>query len=205
MRDRFRTPIPRALVEWFELVGRRLRAVQDSPLRLDELTIEGGVMRVWIENQGVWSIVAPVEAGDDPLCRADGEPTSSPDAPLSRTLLGMVVSDTLAGVGRRVGPLGELGATVQGGCCDEFSNKQLQRLRSTFQPLSYSLNPFFEEPYRGDDATVVRIQEVALEWMTATNPAFAAERARRSATGRGREARARRVRDRRGAAARPTA
>src|SRR5262245_16629882 len=75
--------LPVALTEWYELVGRRLRDVQDSPRRLGELTIEKGGLRVWSENQGVWSIIAPVDAGDDPVCRVEGDFTSSPDEPLS--------------------------------------------------------------------------------------------------------------------------
>jgi len=56
---------------------------------------------VWNENQGVWSIIAPVDAGDDPVC---------PNKPLSQTLFGMLVSDTIAGAGSgsRIGTLGEL-------------------------------------------------------------------------------------------------
>src|SRR5215471_1105478 len=47
--------LPAALTEWYELVGRRLRAVQDSPRPLGKLTIENGGLRVWSENQSVWS------------------------------------------------------------------------------------------------------------------------------------------------------
>jgi len=65
---------------------------------------------VWNENQGVWSIIAPVDAGDDPVCHVSGDFTSSPNKPLSQTLFGMLVSDTIAGAGSgsRIGTLGEL-------------------------------------------------------------------------------------------------
>src|SRR4051812_15364930 len=43
--------LPAAFTEWHELLGRRLRHVQDSPTLLGELTIDGGSVRVWTENQ----------------------------------------------------------------------------------------------------------------------------------------------------------
>ena len=168
--------LPAALVEWYALVGRRLRPIQDTPRRLDQLVVVDGAISVWIENQGVWDIVAPLDAGDDPICRVREGSFASPDAPLAQTLLGMLVSDTLVGAwtGRHVGPLGELGATVRGGYCETFTDERVTELRSAYRPLLHPVNPFFSEPLRGDDATVIRIDEVAIEWMTATDAAFAA-------------------------------
>jgi len=77
---RLGTPLPVALAEWFELVGRRLQYVQDAPRLLHIVSIENGMMRVWTENQGVWAIVTPVESGDDPLCEVDEHEFVSPDA-----------------------------------------------------------------------------------------------------------------------------
>lgn len=165
--------LPDALSEWYELVGRRMREVQDSPRPLGKLTIENRGLCVWNENQGVWSIVAPVDAGDDPVCHVTGDFTSSPNKPLSQTLFGMLVSDTLLGAGR-IGTLGELRSTVRGGYCESFTEVQVHRLHTAYKMLDYSLNPFFDEPYRGDEATVVRFHNnLAIEWMTATDEAFA--------------------------------
>jgi hypothetical protein len=168
--------LPAALTEWFELVGRRLRSAQDSPLRLDQLAVVDGAIDVWTENQGVWAIITPVDAGDDPICRVNDATFASPDAPLSRTLLGMLVSDTLVGAwaGSHLGPLGPLHATVRGGYVEDFTDDQVKHLRSTYAALSYPVNPYFPEAYRGDDATVIRLEDVAIQWMTATDDAFVA-------------------------------
>ena len=169
-------PLPAALFEWFELVGKRLRSIQDSPRKLHELAIEDEVVSVWDENQGGWRIDAPLNAGDDPRCEVNDASFASSAAPLSQTLVGMVASDTLVGAwaGNRVGPLGELGPAVRGGYVDEFSSEQVERLHASYSSLSYPRNPFFEESYRGDGATVIRFQAAAIEWMTATDAAFAA-------------------------------
>jgi hypothetical protein len=130
---------------------------------------------VWTENQGVWSIVAPLDAGDDPICEARGDLSGSLDAPLSQMLSGMLVSDTLVGSrsGTRVGALGELHSSVRGGYCSDVTDAQVYRAR-TYRALECAPNPFFEEPYRGDEATVIRFHDdLAIEWMTATDQAFA--------------------------------
>jgi len=173
---RLASTVPPALAEWYELVGRRLRSVQDSPRLLSDLSIKDGCVRVWIENQGVWSILTRVDDGDDPRCFVDDNSFVSPDAPLSRTLLAMLVSDTLVGAwaGSRVGALGGLAPTVCGGSSDDFTEGQVRSLCSTYAPLGHPRNPFFGEPYRGDESTLIRIQDVAVEWMTATDEAFAA-------------------------------
>lgn len=161
--------------EWYELVGRRLRDVQDSPTRLDELSIHDGCLHVWVENQAVWSIAAPIDAGDDPRCRVDDVSFVSPDAPVSQTLLGMLVSDTLVGAwsGSRIGTLGELRATVRGGYDEDLTEEKVQRVSSAYAELDYTGHPFFDNKYRGDDTTIVRVTEVAVEWCTATDEAFA--------------------------------
>src|SRR5688572_3342871 len=166
--------LPTALTEWYELVGGRLRDVQDSPTLLGKLTIEDGSVRVWTENQGVWSIHAPLDAGDDPVCRLEGDFSTSPDEPLSQVLFGMLVSDTMVGDGSGSASLGDLRTTVRGGYSDDFTEEQVQRLRTKYKALTWTLNPFFDEPYIGDDATAIRFHtNVAIEWMTATDEAFA--------------------------------
>jgi hypothetical protein len=168
--------LPVALTEWYELVGKRLRDVQDSPTLLDEISIEHDEICIWSENQGVWSIVTRVDAGDDPLCRVDDKSFASPDAPLSQTLFGMLVSETIVGAwaGTRVGTLGELRASVRGGYQEDFNAETLECLASAYEQLDVTRNPFFDNKYRGDDTTVIRSQEVAIEWITATDEAFAA-------------------------------
>lgn len=173
---RIGAPLPASLTEWFALVGRRLRAVQDSPRKLDDLEIEDGLITVWDENQGVWAIFARADGGDDPVCSVDDDSLASPNAPLSQTLLGMLVSDTLVGAwaGRGIGPLGELAASVRGGYIQDFTDDQVERLRAAYAPLPYPVCPFFPDPYRGHDTTVIRIEETGVQWMTATDAAFAA-------------------------------
>jgi hypothetical protein len=166
--------LPNVLTEWFELVGRRLRSVQDAPQLLDKLTVNDQHIRVWDENQGVWSIITSIHGGDDPLCIVDDDAFASPNAPLSRTLLGMLVSDSIVGAwsGQRHGPVGELSATVRGGYVADFTDQQVQLLQATYDVLHYSVNPFFNQPYRGSDETIIRFSGAAVEWMTATNDAF---------------------------------
>jgi hypothetical protein len=125
--------------------------------------------------------LVPVDAGDDPICLVDGDDEShqGPSAPLSQTLFGMVVSDTLVGawsemqIGSSIGVLGELASSVRGGYCDNFTDKQVERLESAYRKLPHSINPTFEEPFRGDETTIIRSQQVEIEWMTSTNDAFA--------------------------------
>ena len=157
--------LPAALSEWFELVGKRLRSTQDSPRKLHELAIEDDVVPVWDENQGVWRIEAALDAGDDPRCEVNDASFASPAAALSQTLVGMVASDTLVGAwaGDRVGPFGELGPAVRGGYVDDFSAEHVKRLHAAYPSLSFPRNPFFEEPCRGDGATVIRFQAEAIE------------------------------------------
>ncbi|MCB9563475.1 MAG: hypothetical protein H6708_24000 [Kofleriaceae bacterium] len=177
---RLARPLPGALAEWYELIGRRLRPGQDTPRLLAELSVEAGRIRVWTENQGCWRILTRVDDSDDPRCFVDDASYASPDAPLSRTLLGMLVSDTLVGawaggaVGAHAGSIGDLSPAVRGGYCDHVEEAQADRLRSAYPPLDLVCNPYFDEPCRGDGTTLVRISAVAIEWMTATDDAFTA-------------------------------
>ena len=172
--ERLGAPLPVALTEWFELVGRRLRNVQDAPRRLDQIEIGDGTIDVWVENQGVWSICAPMDE-EDPLCRLDRDTSFVfPATPLSRTLLGMVVSDTLVGAwaGSRIGPLGTLGPSVRGGYHEQLREDQRLRLREAYDDLPFPYNPFYDAPVFGNEATIIRRQPDAVEWMTATEEAF---------------------------------
>lgn len=134
---RLGTRLPAALAEWFELVGRRLRLVQDHPVPLGALEVENDAVRIWSENQGVWSVHVPLD-GDDPITFATDDANSSPDAPLNETLFGLLVSDTLVGSwsGRGEGSLGRLGASVVGGYCDTFDDETVAKLHAAFPPLA---------------------------------------------------------------------
>lgn len=173
---RLGTRLPAALAEWFLLVDRRLQSVQDSPLRLQKLEIaDDGLLPVWWENQGVWSLRVRSDAPeDDPPMEADEEfPISGR---LVETLLSMVTSDTLVGAwgGDHRGPMGWLGEHVRGGTVEGAEVSVVAPLRLPLLPGPG--NPFFQEldcRPRGDDTLVVRFNGADLEWMTATPEAFA--------------------------------
>ncbi len=90
-------PFPQALREWFSLVGRRLRPVQDYLSRLDELTSEQDRLIVWRENQDSWILHRPLGAGDDPVCLLEGLEGEKLWWPLDEPLVGMCFSEALAG------------------------------------------------------------------------------------------------------------
>lgn len=167
--------LPKVLADWYAQVGNRLRSVQDSPRQLRDLSVEDGSLRVWTENQSVWSIRAELDGSDDPMCRLDDDSYDWPATPLSASLFGMLVSDTLVGAwdGRRMGALGRLGRLIQGGFVEDVADEKLVELRQAYGPLEIVRNPFFPERYIGDGETIIRIQEVGIEWMTATDAAFA--------------------------------
>lgn len=167
-------PLPAALREWFELVGARLRDVQDSPATPARLWVDDGHLGVWHENQGAWNIVAtPRPDGrwdDDPMCVADEGFDFGP-APLSAALHAMTLSDTLVGAtaGGGEGPLGLLGQQVRGGGLEDADRDVL----AVFPAFALPSNPFFSDPLRGDITTVLRDEGVQIGWMTSTDEAFA--------------------------------
>ncbi len=167
--------LPVALAEWYELVGRRLRFVQDHPCPLDAVEVVNGSIAIWWENQGVWEVRSPAD-GDDPIAFARKDASSSPDAPLGETLLGLLVSETLVGAwaGSHEGALGALRAAVRGGNSLDTSDKAIEKLRRSYSPLGYVRNPTFDVPMRGTEDVIIRAYDVAVEWMTATDDAFAA-------------------------------
>ncbi|WP_277211983.1 hypothetical protein [Isoptericola croceus] len=165
--------LPTALVEWFTLVGRRLRPVQDRPSTPANLQVEDGGLVVWRENQGAWAVLVDGEGrgstGDDRFPLGP--------APLSTVLHGMVLSDTLVAAwsGSRTGPLGQLAGAVRGGAVLDASAVDVEVVAGELAPLPVPGNPFWGEPPRGDGETVVRGDEHTgggLEWMTATPAAF---------------------------------
>lgn len=127
--------LPAALREWFELIGRRLIDIQDQPSTPATLREQDGGLVVWVENQGVWSIITR-SAEDDPVCSTDV--TTEEDAlvgtwtvdRLTLALHSMLVSDTLVGVWSEAltGPLGKLKANVRGGAIQDTSQAGRDRL-----------------------------------------------------------------------------
>lgn len=169
--------LPTVLVEWFELVGRRLQAVQDTPATLATLRKVDGEVVVWTENQGAWEVTVPT--GDDPRCTLVGRDHRSWREPprLSDWLHGMLLSDTLVGAvtDEGEGTLGALRDTVRGGT-EELPDATLTAVASHCTELPVAPNPFWESPPRGDATTVLRSGEASgfgLEWMTATPEAEA--------------------------------
>ncbi len=164
--------LPAGVVEWFTLVGRRLRAVQDAAATPGTLRRDDGGVVVWTENQGVWSLVAR----PDGSCVVDEEDFPFPPVPLAQALHGMVLSDTLVGVwaGTRVGPLGRLAPGVRGGTVLDADAGKVAAV-AVFPELAVPGNPFWGTPPRGDVDTVLRGDEhsgAGLEWMTASRAAF---------------------------------
>lgn len=165
--------LPEALREWYRLVGRRLRFVSDTPIRLEEVQLSAsGLLRVWVETQGVWVVSVPSESTDpDPEVvitrgfRSTGR--------LAETVTGLIGSETLVGamIGHLVGPLGDLGAEVRGGLV--FFAEAAQ-IAGHYGRLPWPAYPSFAElpPARGDRETVMRYDGAGIEWMTATQEAF---------------------------------
>lgn len=166
--------LPTAMREWFELVGHRLEAVQDSPARPGHLFEERDQVVIWAENQGCWFAVCP-QRGDDPLAAfADSDLDA---APVSTLLQAMTLSDTVIGAwsGDRRGPLGTLAPSVRGGLIEDFTEAELSACARAYPPLAVPGNPFAPSNPRGDAETVLRGEPngVWVEWMTATDDAFA--------------------------------
>lgn len=165
--------LPTVLVEWFTLVGNRLRLVQDAPTTPKDLTTKDGAVVVWTENQGCWTIRVD-GPGDDPVCVLDDDAYPFTPARLTATLHGMLLSDTLVGAwtGERIGPLGQLAPGVRGGFARDATAAETAAVKAAYEPLPVAGNPFSGEAPRGDAATIVRGGHW-LEWMTADDAAFA--------------------------------
>lgn len=172
--------LPKALREWYGLVGNRLvHTVQDRTFSLDELRIRDGGLTVWIENQGVWSIDVPIpddgsEFDEDPLVAIDdsgsGLPGRDRNDRLSRALTGMVVSETLVDSAIGEGSLGSLWPEVRGGWLELEDATRIER----WPALDYWQNPFFEtSDLRGHRDLVLRRNVDWVHWMTATPEAYA--------------------------------
>ncbi len=165
--------LPLVVREWYRLVGHRLVDVNcDRPVPLDKLGVWDGRLALWRENQDNWSVEVAAEPSDDDLpIEVGGEHFFEPfPATVTQALLGMVYSDTFAGVlsGCGDGPLGKLGAEVVGGSIPlgEESGARIAGLPA----LGVWPMPYTEAPPRGHETLVVDGR-----WMAAT--AKAAEEA----------------------------
>lgn len=173
-------PLPAVLREWFELVGARLRDVQDYPATPARLRVDDeGCLVAWHENQGCWDIRAvPGPDGrwdDDPVCVGNEDYEFGP-VPLSVALHAMTLSETLAGAWSTVpysdvleGPLGLLGDQVRGGYTEDEGDRHVL---ADYPELPLPANPSFYPP-RGDATTVLRADDLGIIWMTATDDVFA--------------------------------
>jgi hypothetical protein len=63
---------------------------------------------------------------------------------------------------------------VRGGYCAVFDDNDVDRLHAWYPPLPYARCPTFDVPLRGNDEMILRISDVTIEWMTATDAAHAA-------------------------------
>lgn len=167
--------LPTGLVEWFELVGRRLEPVQDAPATPETLRSLAGAAVVWTENQGVWSILAGATDAE-PGVLDDPEFGWTP-APLTDTLDAMLLSDTIVGAwsssGR--GPLGPLAEPVRAGMIAEVTETEQAALWAAYPELPLPSNPFWDDSPRGNAHAFLRGDTASgsgIEWMTATEQEF---------------------------------
>lgn len=179
---RLGTRLPNLVREWHLLVGARLQPVQDSPATLKDLRaddLEAGRVVLWVENQGCWTVEAPL-AGDGPAMVVWGEPdVPAVVAPVREALLGMLMSDTLVGAwaGRGQGTLGPLRPQVVGGCVDSVDRPTLDRLRARYATLDLQVGPSHSvegQPQHGDRETLIRFDSYTdrVEWMVASADAL---------------------------------
>lgn len=170
--------LPGVLRTWYGLVGRRLRPVQDTPVRLHELArfrhSDRDTLPVWIENQGVWRLEVSVEAADDPVVETPADCPAWRGGPLSEVLLAMLVSETL--MADTVGSLGRLAPAITTGYIDDPTPDEDALIRSALPPLDMIDNPHFVEPMRGDDRLILRFDQLGWQWMACD--AEASERVR---------------------------
>ncbi len=171
IEERIGLRLPQAVREWFELLGHRLRMVQDIPATPESIQAEGKRVHLWSENQGAWVLWAG--PGDDPMGEVEGE---AYDAPISAFLVSMLISETLVGAwsDTRQGPLGELAPQVcGGGMLDDVTEAEIDSLQNRYQRCEWPL-PMSWATWYGDDETIIRISDGDfVEWLTTTPEALA--------------------------------
>ncbi len=153
--------LPPSVREWYLLVGGRLQPVQDSPVALGSLRSEDEQVALWTENQGVWQICTRL--GDESEIVVTGDHNSSwSKFKVPTVLLGMVASETLMGA-PGCGVFGPITTAASGGHLESVCEDEAAAIRN-LPPLPYPDNPHFAEPVRGDNDTLIRLDESGFGW-----------------------------------------
>jgi hypothetical protein len=168
--------LPAALRQWYSLVGGALREVQDTPVKLDDLSLEGGLVAFFVENQGCfhWAVLEDHLGEDDPPVHGGYElraPGRVADH-LSEVLFAKVLSETtlsettLAGE-VRCSTIGRLRRGVRGGYfegegfADDVVADRYPRL-----PVVSTGFPD-ESVLHGDADTIVQVEGSGYAWAVA--------------------------------------
>lgn len=176
---RLGAPLPRALGEWFELLGRRLAACGEQPATPGSLALseEDGTFLAWSDDQGVMQLWSP--PGDDPVAVALLEDAALPAAPLSAWLCGLTIRSVTTAVQEKRGRsvLGALHPALRGGVLERCEARQRARLEARYGELPLPALPE-PGPLRGDEHTVIRSYEYpdgsgVVWWLTSSPEAFA--------------------------------
>jgi hypothetical protein len=179
--------LPAALREWYRLVGRRLEHVQDHPIKLGDLKIDGDVLVVYGENQYVvtWGFkLTDLPHDDPPGYVADHTGAMRPwvreHETLSEMLLALTMSETVLGswdVWER-GPCGSLGWLRDGVRGAMTLSAQVEPFLRAYTPLPLPAWHWPAHPTRwfGDADTIIKIVEGHAQIETAARTAAAWER-----------------------------
>lgn len=173
IEERLGLPLPTAIREWFEILGHRLRAVQDEAATPETISVEDDRIVIWTEDQGVWQLLVP-PGGDDPVAELEFSPH---ELPTSVWLTGMLMSECLGAMwswNDGTGPLGEFRPGVRGdGPMDEVNVAVFDAVKQHHPELPWPLPPMWETWY-GDEDTIVRVNGTdILEWFTTSDAAHA--------------------------------
>ncbi|HUQ03915.1 MAG TPA: SMI1/KNR4 family protein [Kofleriaceae bacterium] len=173
--------LPESLRAWYRLVGKRLEPVQDEAITLELLAARRewlehpAAVPVWHENQGVWTLAAPLGRAADPPAILEDDVLEWPGGAVSEALFGMAVSETL--VARGNGVFGAIGGAVTSGYVEDTSDEHDAAIRAALPRLPWVPNPFFAaDGYRGDESLVALFIGSGWTWMASDTDAL--ERAR---------------------------
>lgn len=173
IEERLGLPLPTVVREWFELLGHRLRAVQDAAATPETISVEDDRIVIWTEDQGAWQLLVP-PGGDDPVAELEFSPH---ELPTSVWLTGMLISECLGAMwswNEGTGPLGDLRPEVRGdGPMDEVNAAVFEAVKQHHPELPWPLPPMWDAWY-GDDETIIRVNGTEiLEWFTTSDAACA--------------------------------
>ncbi|MDO5067718.1 MAG: hypothetical protein Q4D96_10610 [Propionibacteriaceae bacterium] len=173
IEERLGLPLPTVVQEWFELLGHRLRRVQDEAATPETISVEDDRIVIWTEDQGAWQLLVP-PGGDDPLAELEFSPH---ELPTSQWLTGMLMSECLGAMWEwndGTGPLGEFRPEVRGdGPQDQINAATFEAVKQHYPELPWPLSPMWDAWY-GDDETIIRVNGTdILEWFTTSDVAHA--------------------------------